>query len=211
MSTPSNPGSQTSQPAGPQGRSTSSSALSSPTTVASNQQSQATILSLPTLNGAPSWSSPAPGGQPTPFQRPWNFSGRGFSLTRPWQWLDPYKYVIIAFVVYGLTLGIAASASAPSAFLGLVKAPVGTWILNILSKANDIALSFAVEDAFAAIAWAKLRELFRGGRYFVFNGLKLPTFLTLSSSTGPLGLWVLFMNSFKFPKFNEQQIWSFIR
>jgi hypothetical protein len=121
--------------------------------------------------------------------------------------------VIIAFVVYGLTLGIAALVSALHVFLGLVSASGGTWILTLLSKANDITLSFAVEDATDSIAWAKLRDCFQGGTYHpdVFNDLELPTFLTLSSSTGPLGLFVLLRHSFKFPRLNQQQIWSFIR
>lgn len=169
---------QTSQSSAPQRIPTSPSSPSSPT-LASNRLLQATNLSPPTtLNGAQS-SSPARSGHPSPIQRPWDVSRRKLSLTTPWNWFVPYIYLTIASIVYGVTLYVAASASALHGFLGVASPSFGTWILTILSKANDIALSFAVTDAFDSIAWGELRDSYRGGVRNVFIGLELSTFLAL--------------------------------
>ncbi|KAF2270269.1 hypothetical protein CC78DRAFT_611923 [Lojkania enalia] len=121
---------------------------------------------------------------------------------------------IAATLVYSVTLYIAASAPFRYTVLGRVSAPLGTWILNLLSKFGDILFSFAVADAVDTLTWRKLKErqaIVRGTREKFF-GIKLEWFLALMSSTGVEGLFRILKKSLRVGCLRHTAgRWAFIR
>lgn len=112
-------------------------------------------------------------------------------MPTPMTRIDQVKYWFkpsFAFLIYALTVYIAASAPSRHTVLGRVSASLGTWIIVMLAKSSDVAFGFAVADAIDTMTWRKLTERLKINRGERFIGIRLEWFLALISSTGVEGL-----------------------
>lgn len=176
-----------------------------PNTSNTSASSQATSLTVP--SAGPSISSPTPAStqqastaQAQLSQPPTNPAGavtgniNAFNRSRCSIFIY-WLRLIIAFIVYIFTLGIALSATSRHSLLGLVNGSWGTWFLAILAKAGAIAFAFAVADTFDCFAWGKLKKRKRKAGPEGFDGTRLGWFLAVVSSPGVVGLTrILFRN-----------------
>ena len=123
-------------------------------------------------------------------------------------WVKPAA----AFLIYALTLSIAATATRKDAILGKVSASQGTTLLTVLSKAGDVAFGVAVADVCDSIAWRGLANEWNVPRGLNFQGVPLPWFLALISTTGVEGLLRILQRSLRnWGAWSRAGRWSILR
>lgn len=109
--------------------------------------------------------------------------------------------LVFPAIVYAVTLYCAATSTYRYSPLGLVSPKHGILILNILSKAGDVALATAADSAWSAI---KFMVTFRR------SPTSLSTVFALSSGIGWLGLTGI-MTQRRVFRALDQRTWAFLR